>query len=581
MLYKYRYLFYAAAAILILSAGTLLFTLLSGSDPAADFDEKKKELNGIFSTYNGKVYALVPSNGYYEVSGARPETFRVLSGAYRDSHIGYDGRYVYAGNLILKGLRPDRTAALGNNYYTDGTTTWYCSGISEADESLGALAYTVQFIGYRWGLNAKPQSYRYPSVELPKDGKYQPRLSQDIAVSSRQAFYKGLPMPEADPGPLRPLIIQYRERSERPGVDYFTDGKRVYYHHQRLPTAYSPDLYELGIEGDLPSRNTYLVDQRSGRVYVDGQSFDPSKAPYRLLGRSLIHSAHVLFTAKDGMYFYNAENKETERAGDPPFGQQPVEEIAPDVFRSGDQIYYLSVSESWGRKTGLQNRRTHLQKLDGVRASELRKLPGGNSGYGSVWQSDHRYFYFDALGSSQLMPSAVYELKDASVARQLTASADLRSDDLRDLLDSGALKEAGSTTVVTATTDYREYGNLAYWLIGGGIVLVLMLTLVLKKGNGDPFVLKDGYLIINNFSFKKYRIHEIAKVVFTIERTLTGAGGYNGRMQVIEKSGKTGRKLMFAGKATLLPGSDAEMRQYIQKLQAQLRTQGIRSEIAG
>lgn len=481
MLPKYRYLFSAVAAILVLSAVTLLFTLLSGSDPAPDFEEKKKDLNGIFSTYNGKVYALVPSNGYYEVSGARPETFRVLSAEYRDSHIGYDGRYVYAGNLILKGLRPDRTIAIGNNYYTDGTTTWYCSGISEADESLGALAYTIQFTGYRWGLNAKPQSYRYPSVELPKGGKYQPRLGQDIAVSSRQAFYKGLPMPEADPGQLRPLMIQYRERSERLSVDYFTDGKRVYYHHQLLSMAYSPDLYELGIEGDLPSRNTYLLDHRSGRVYVDGQPFDPSKAPYRLLGRSLIHSAHVLFTAKDGIYFYNAESKEMERAGDHPFGQQPVEEMAPDVFRSGDQIYYLSISESWGRKTGLQKRRTCLQDLDGVRASELRKMADGNPGYGSVWQSGQRYFYFDALGSSQLMPSAVYEIKDASAARQLATAPDLRSDNLRDLLNSGALKEAEGTTVVTATTDYRAYGNLSYWILGGIVLMVLVLTLAFKK----------------------------------------------------------------------------------------------------
>ncbi len=214
---------------------------------------------------------------------------------------------------------------------------------------------------------------------------------------------------------------------------------------------------------------------------MDGQPFDPSKAPYRLLGRSLIHSAHVLFIAKDGIYFYNAENKETERAGDHPFGHQPVEEISPDVFRSRDQIYYLSISESWGRKTGLQKRRTRLQELDGVRASELCKMTDGNPGYGSVWLSGQRYFYFDALGSSQLMPSAVYEIKDASVARQLATADDLQGDNLRDLLDSGALKEAEGTTVVTATTDYRAYGNLSYWIVGGIVLIVLMLTLAFKK----------------------------------------------------------------------------------------------------
>ncbi len=483
-MYKYRYLLYAFVALMALSAGTLVYTLLSDSDPAADFDSKKRELNGVFSTYNGKVYALVAGNGYYEVRGARPETFRVLSGDYSDSHIGHDGRHVYAGNLVLEGLRPDRTVALGNHYYTDGTTTWYCGGVTESDEAPGGLHYTIQFIGYRWGLNAKPQSYRYPSVELPKGGKYRSRLDQDIAVSSRQAFYRGLPMPEADPGQLRPLMIRYPERSERASVDYFTDGKRVYYHNRRLPLPYRTGLYEPGLEGDVPSRDTYLIDPGKGMVYVNGQPFDPDKAPYRLLGDHMSHASHVLWVSEDGIYFYDTESEKVERAGDSPFGKAKPEEIAPDVFRSGDKILYLSVSESWGRKTGLRNRKTHLRELDGIRASELRKLPGAALSFGSVWQSGPRYFYFDALGSSQLMRSAVYELRDAAAARQLAASPGLSTDDVRGFLKSGTLEEAEGTGRATAVTDYRTYGNLPYWIIGG-LFLAFMLMLAFKK-RGNP-----------------------------------------------------------------------------------------------
>jgi len=135
-MYKYRYLFYAVLGILVVSTGTLVYALMSYPDPAPDFEEKKTDLNGVFSLYNGKVYALVPSNGYYEVSGARQETFKTLK-EYNDSHIGYDDQHVYAGNRVLEGLQPATTVALGNNYYSDGKVTYYVDRNSERNEALG------------------------------------------------------------------------------------------------------------------------------------------------------------------------------------------------------------------------------------------------------------------------------------------------------------------------------------------------------------------------------------------------------------------------------------------------------------
>src|SRR6218665_2111428 len=103
MMYKYRFVIYGFFILLFGRSFGLLFVSLSGSDDPIHYDTKTKELNGIFSVYEGKVYAAVPSNGHYEVQGADPATFKVIQGNYTDAHIGYDDKHVYAGNIILEG----------------------------------------------------------------------------------------------------------------------------------------------------------------------------------------------------------------------------------------------------------------------------------------------------------------------------------------------------------------------------------------------------------------------------------------------------------------------------------------------
>ncbi|MCJ8154834.1 DKNYY domain-containing protein [Chryseobacterium sp. SSA4.19] len=576
-MYKYRYLFYTVLGILVVSAGTLVYSLMSDPDPAPDFEQKKTDLNGVFSVYNGKVYALVPGNGYYEVSGARPGTFKPLEGEYNDSHIGYDGQHVYAGNRVLEGLQPAKTVALGNNYYSDGKVTYYVDRNSERNEALGTFGFLVQTVGYRFHWTDKPQNYGYPVVRLPA-GRYHAVLNYAVAVNGQQSFFKGLPMPKADPHTMHALPIRFSDRSERESIDYFTDGRHVYYRDQLLPLAYHPGLYETGIEGDVASRNAYLTDQQNGMVYVDGHSFAPEPSPYRLLSADSEHANHILWLSPKGIYFYNAETEEQERAGDTPFQGKHPEELAPDVFRSGDAVYYLSASESWARKSGLQSRSTHLNRLENIRASGLQKVRSGSPDHSRVWKSGSRYFYFDDLGSSQLLPSAIYEIKEADVIQKLMDADDLGSDEVRSLLSDGKLTEPDHDTLVTASTEYNRHTNAFYWIAGGVVVFILLFAL-LGRIQVDPFTVKGGYLIVNNLFFKKYKLTDIQKVVFGVSVPVMSRGGALGKMQVVLSNGKRSRNYTFSSRIKLLPESQYELKSYIQKLQARLRQYGIKSEL--
>jgi len=578
MMYKYRFFIYGFFILMFGISFAVISISLSPKEDSIGYNTEKTELNGIFSIYEGKVYAMVPSNGYYEVKGADPSTFKVIPDNFTDAHIGYDKQHVYAGNIILKGLNPNKLKVVGNNYYTDGETSYYCARNSEKNESLSAVGFIFQLAGQSMGISDKPQNYWYPFIELPKHQVYESRPGFATAANTHKAFYKGLELPQADPKTIRPIQIRYWDGDKRESEFYRTDGKRVYYENQLLPLAYNPGLHEIGIESDLPSRNAYLIDAEKGMAYADGHSFDLAKAPYRLISEHLEHANQALFAAKDGLYFYNSESKKIEKAADNPFQNNRFEEISHDVFSSGNRIYYLQASEHWGKKTGLQSRSTHLLELENVQASDLKKISNEALTYGSVWQSGNRYFYFDNLGSSQLMSSAIYEIKDPATVRYLTTSKELRSDDIRQHNHSGKLSSANATNIATATTPFGYDWYDSYWIIFGGIAFVLLIVFLMRNKRVDPYLIKDGYLIINNLLFTKYKITDIDKIIFRVERSIKG-GGYGGRMQIKMKNGKTSRNTIFSTKVTLTPESETTVKTYINVLREELTKEGISSEL--
>lgn len=581
-LYKFRYFIYALAGLVFLFSIVLFGTLFSGSETTYDFEKRANRLNGIFATDQGKVYAMVPSNGYYELKHARAETFKVLSDDFQDAHIGYDDRYVYAGNVVVNGVDPSGIRSLGNNYYTNGSASFYCNRNSERNKKLGALREVIQLIGHDRGWADKPQTYWYEFVQLPGDkGAYRSGHGYALAANKKEVYFKGLLLPGANPLNMRPITERWSRSGDRESLSYFTDGKQVYYENQLLPLLYNETFYQPGIEGDVPSRNSYLIDEKNGMIYADGVAFDKEKAPYQILTAQLKHANQVLFAAKDGIYYYDAKDKKVRRAGTNPFDQNGFNEIAPDVFKSGNKIYYLRSGEHWGHKTGLSSRSTHLLELEGITASDLYPIGDTTNRYNNVWRSGNRYFYLDGLGSSNLMSSAIYEIADAAVAQRIAQAKDLRTDDIRQLSESGQLVEAAGRTVLTASTDYKNNDRtLAYWIVGGGIALALVLMYLLRNKSMPPFVVRADALIINNLSFKKYQIADIEKVVFRIVKSNPRAGGFSGRMQVITRKGKAGRNYLFATKITLAPETEITLRLYIAGLQAQLSAQGIKSELA-
>lgn len=579
-MYKYRFLIYGFFILLfMLMFGLMSISLFSKDDPI-NYNTKTKDLNGVFSVYNGKVYALVPSNGHYEVKGADPANFKVIRGNYADNQIGYDSQHVYAGNIVLKGLRPEGLKVLGNNYYTDGKTTYYCARNSENNESLSAVGFIIRLGGQGLGLADKPQNYWYPFQKLAEGKVYQSKPGLAIAVNDEVAFFKGQEMKESDPKTIRPIKIHYWDRDVRDSNDYFTDGKKVYYQNDLLPLAYNDKIYQIGIEGDMPSRSNYLINPQNGMVYVDGKPFDESKAPYRLLGMSLEHAYHALFVSKDGLYFYNTETEEVERAGDNPFENNQFQEIAPDVLTSGNKIYFLKATESWARNRGLQSRTTHLLELKGVPAASLKKISHPDSHQGSVWQAGNRYFYFDDLGSSQLMPSSIYEINDVKALKSLASAGRVGPDAIRDLSRNNKITEAEGETILKAKTDKNNEWYRSYWLIFGAVVLVYVISFLFRNVKVHPFLLKDDHLILNNLLFKKYKIEDIEKVVFRAVKSNPKMGGYSGTMRIDLKNGKSSRTTLFTTRMTFVSETETQVITYIRELQKILKKAGIESKFS-
>jgi hypothetical protein len=154
----------------------------------------------------------------------------------------------------------------------------------------------------------------------------------------------------------------------------------------------------------------------------------------------------------------------------------------------------------------------------------------------------------------------------------------LGSDGVRRLLTAGKLTEPDHETLVTASTKYNRHTSAFYWIAGGVVAFILLLAL-LGRIQADPFTVKDGSLIVNSLLFKKYKLTDIEKVVFGIAVPAIGRGGAMGKMQVILTNGKKSRTYAFSSRIKLLPESQYELTSYIQNLQAQLRAQGVKSEL--
>lgn len=440
---------------------SLLFLVIGGNDDFASVDKGESYRSSIYKRYQGAIYAAVPSNGYYRMDAADPASFDAFeTRTYDGRQAGRDSRHVYCGNLILPDMKPASARFLGNSYFTDGAITYFCAFYSKPNEALGGLREVWQKLLFRAEQGEKPQTYLYPFRALPASAQpYRPLLDRQLATDGARVFYEGMEMPQANPQALR-RVAAIQDGESRPGDQFFADGRHVYFRETLLPLSDDPRLYSFQLEG--LDRQLYLSDPRDGMVYVGAQAFDAAHAPYRLLSDKGRHVNQALFAGRDGIYFYNSQTLQIERAGDDPFASGAFTALSPYVFSDGKQVLFLKGNESWYKtrsRGGLISRSTLIYRMKLAPGGSWQKLGDVYHRFGSVWRHGEALYYFDELGSSQLVFSPMYRILDPAAADFLLRSQQtlqIRADDIRKLIREGKMAAIEGEAVLEAKTRYRK-----------------------------------------------------------------------------------------------------------------------------
>lgn len=428
-----------------------------------DISHAGESLGGIYKRYNGSVYAAVPSNGLYKIEQADPETFALIKDEMRNNRqVGKDKDHVYCGNLVLPELDAARTVYLGNSYFSDGAHTWYCGFSTIRNENLSAIADVYQLVRYRLGYGTKPQSYLYPSRQLPQSSTpYRPLLDADFITDGTQVYYRGEHLAQAKPDTLRRIKVP-SSSGDRPSEHYFADGEHVYYKTQLLPHRDNDKLEVLKF-GDIPGRTPYLYDPLEGMVFSANLPFDAANKPYAPLTRGGEHIYHVLFTSKNGIFFYDTQNRKVKRAGENIFASADFSALSPYIFWDGKRLIYLQASEERRKgKSGwsLVSRSTNILQLTEPVADDWQKLGDTRSGvFGSVWRNGTSLWYFatSSFGSRLTKSGPLYHIADNATAEALQ-QPDISSDDIEALFKQEKLYPPSHQKLLEAKTKYKNSG---------------------------------------------------------------------------------------------------------------------------
>ncbi len=423
-----------------------------------------------YATPQGKIYALIPSGGKFELKGVRADKFKVLApGGYRGRNVGMGENAVYCGNLVMIGLDPSRARAIGNGYFTDDEISYFCSDAGERNYELGGFSEMVQTAAYAIFGADKPQSYIYKTQRV-SSANLAPILDFGFAAEKAalggeggKVYFEGKQLEGADARALRYV----KDARGRASDFYVTDGRNVYFKSSRLAVKFTAELHEAAYFNGTH----YLLEPVSGAVYADEYEFAPKFAPYSLpFGVSGAHAYHLLFRGKGGIYFWERENGELKRAADDPFAGE-ISPLAGSVFVSDAQTYFVQSREIWSRdKSGkrLSSRRTELFRLK--TSEQWRKIGLVRNGvYGAVYANGDKIYYFDAMGTGQMIDASVYEIADLTVTEILTRPYDPRGQnisgaDIRKMIKEGRLVPAQGELVFEAVTSYDGEERYALWI---------------------------------------------------------------------------------------------------------------------
>ena len=391
-----------AAFVLFFLAFVLLFLFIFNEK----IDSYEIEKNGKqfgkseFIEYQGEIFVPVPSGGRYVLEDVDLNSFKAVEDE-STLVVGLDKNHVYFGNIPVPDLDPSKLQVIGKGYYTDGKSTYFCSPYSQRNEDLSTSMELLQHLAYIFSKTKKPQRYIYPYKKIETNKRLQPVENLPyFATDGEKVYYRGEVLEKADLNTLK-SVNGYNE--------YFADKENVYYKSKLLPINNSGKLRVVSSkQGD-----EFLYDEANGYVFQEDYSFDREKAPYRVLGNEGGHLNHLVFINKEGIYYYDNEEKKQERAGNN-FFTGKIEEITPNVFTDDENLYYFHAYDVWRKSKydkGLDSRNTEIYSLG--KKDAWKKIEDINSGvYGSIWQKGNKYYYFDDLGIHQLINNTIYEITD-------------------------------------------------------------------------------------------------------------------------------------------------------------------------
>ena len=470
-----------------------LFEVISLYKMKSEYNLNKNILNNgqkyeksIYIKYEGKIYCN-SFGDIYQLKDADIDSFKTFdTGDYRDNYIATDKNNVYLGNNIIPDLNPNKLKSLGSNYYSDGVNYYFLSDEYIRNEDISTWSIVKEYIIHF----KKKQLYFYPlkKIETTKALKGIKNFRY-LASDGDKVYYKGELIENADLDTLKP-VDGYND-------DYFYDKNNIYYKTKALDFSSNENLSLVSVE---QAERTYLYDELNGNVSLEEYAFDKKYIPYQVLGIDSAHVKDLLFVSKDGIFFYNSETKEQERAGDNIF-KGKVENILSSVISDDKNIYYLHSYNIYRKK-----RTKHgyidilVSKNIGIfslgEKKDWEKIKDIDSGTtGQVWKKGNKYYYFDDLGLCQSIDDVVYEIIDNASLKYLLETKNINSSTIRELINNKKLIAFKGEEVSTASIKYKESHVaeifLAVFLTTFFGISILMISLKWKAQKKDREKLEE------------------------------------------------------------------------------------------
>lgn len=470
-----------------------LFELISLYKMKSEYNLNQKILNNgqkyeksIYIKYEGKIYCN-SFGDIYQLKDVDIDSFKTFdTGDYRDNYIATDKNNVYLGNNIIPDLNPNRLKSLGSNYYSDGVNYYFLSDVYIQNEDISTWSIVKEYIIHF----KKKKLYFYPfkKIETTKALKGIENFRY-LASDGEKVYYKGELIENADLYTLK-AVDKYND-------DYFYDKNNIYYKTKALNLSSNDNLNLVSVE---QGERTYLYDGLNGNVSLEEYIFDKKYIPYQILGIDSAHVKDLLFVSKDGIFFYNPETKEQERAGDNIF-KGKVENILSSVISDDKNIYYLHSYNIYRKK-----RTKHgyidilVSKNIGIfslgEKKDWEKIKDIDSGTtGQVWKKGNKYYYFDDLGVYQLIDDVVYEIVDNASLKYLLETNNINDDTIREFVRDKKLIAFKGEEVSTASIKYKESHVaeifLAVFLTTFFGISILMISLKWKAQKKDREKLEE------------------------------------------------------------------------------------------